>query len=121
MHGGGAVMAEIYYGRSLQNAFQAVAHDLGGMRVMLNVAIGPNDLAVRRRYVRDVAFRERDLVNLADDPAPNPLRARHVLRRTNGLLYEIHLLVQLPLWQYVIKDYPQVGVVTVTRTSKHID
>lgn len=114
-------MAEIYYGRSLQNAFQAVAHDLGGMRVMLNVAIGPNDLAVRRRYVRDVAFRERDLVNLADDPAPNPLRARHVLRRTNGLLYEIHLLVQLPLWQYVIKDYPQVGVVTVTRTSKRID
>ena len=58
-------MAEIYYGRSLQNAFQAVAHDLGGMRVMLNVAIGPNDLAVRRRYVRDVAFREQDLVNLA--------------------------------------------------------
>lgn len=114
-------MTEIYYGRSLQNAFQAIAHDLGGMRTILNLAIGPNDLAVRRRYVRDVAFREQDLVNLADDPAPNPLRARHVLRGTNGLLYEIHLLVQLPLRQYVLVDYPQVSVITVTRISKRID
>ena len=116
-------MTEIYYSRSLQNAFQAIAHDLGGMRTILNLAIGPNDLAARRRYVRDVAFRERDLVNLADDPAPNPLRARHVLRGTNGLLYEIHLLVQppLPLWQYVLVDYPQVSVITVTRISKRID
>lgn len=114
-------MSEIYYGRSLQNAFQAIAHDLGGMQAMLNLAIGPNDLAVRRTYVHGVALREQDLANLADDPAPNPLRARHILRRTNDLLYEIHLLVQLPLWQYILVDYPQVGVITVTRTSKRID
>ena len=37
------------------------------------------------------------------------------------LLYKIHLLVQLPLWQYILIDYPQVGVITVTRTSKRID
>lgn len=108
---------EIYHGRSLQNAFQAVAHDLGGMRVMLNVAIGPNDLAVRRRYVRDVAFREQDLVNLADHPTPQGWRTT-ILRRTNELLYEIHLLVQLPLWQYVITAYPRLDVITAVRTSE---
>ena len=109
--------AEIYYGRSLQNAFQATAHDLGGMRVMLNVAIGPNDLAVRRRYVRDVTFREQDLINLADYPTPRDWRTT-ILRRTNELLYEIHLLVQLPLWQYVITGYPRLNVVTAVRTSE---
>ena len=36
-------MAEIYYGRSIQNALQTIAHDLGGMQTMLNLAIGPND------------------------------------------------------------------------------
>lgn len=108
---------EIYYGRSLQNAFQAVAHDLGGMRVMLNVAIGPNDLAVRRRYVADVAFREQVLVNLADRPTPQGGRTT-ILRRTNELLYEIHLLVQLPLWQYVIKEWPSIDIVTAVRTSE---
>lgn len=114
-------MAEIYYGRSLQNALQAIAHDLGGMRTMLSLAIGPNDLAVRRGYVRGVTFRAQDFINLADYPAPRPLRTRDILRRTNDLLYEIHLLVQLPLWQYVLVDYPQVSVVTVVRTSKRID
>ena len=54
-------------------------------------------------------------------PAPYPLLARNILRRTNDLLYKIHLLVQLPLWQYILIDYPQVGVITVTRTSKRID
>lgn len=108
---------EIYYGRSLQNAFQAVAHDLGGMRAMLNVAIGPSDLAVRRRYVRDVAFREQDLVNLADYPTPRGWRTT-ILRRTNDLLYEIHLLVQLPLWQYVIEEWPSIDIVTAIRTPK---
>ena len=114
-------MAEIYYGRSLQNALQAIAHDLGGMRTMLSLAIGPNDLAVRRSYVRAVTFCEQDLGNLADGPAANLLWARHALQRTNDLLYEIHLLVQLPLWHYVLTDYPQVNVITVTRTSKRID
>ena len=114
-------MAEIYYGRSMQNALQTIAHDLGGMQTMLNLAIGPNDQAVRRSYVLAVTFREQDLVNLADDPALSPLRTRDILRRTNDLLYEIHLLVQLPLWQYILVDYPQVGVITVTRTSKRID
>ena len=114
-------MAEIYYGRSLQNALQAIAHDLGGMRTMLSLAIGPNDLAVRRSYVRGVTFRAQDFINLADSPAANLLWARHALQRTNDLLYEIHLLVQLPLWHYVLTDYPQVNVITVTRTSKRID
>ena len=91
------------------------------MRTMLSLAIGPNDLAVRRCYVRGVTFRAQDFINLADSPAPYPLLARNILRRTNDLLYKIHLLVQLPLWQYILIDYPQVGVITVTRTSKRID
>ena len=111
-------MAEIYYGRSMQNAFQAIAHDLGGMRAMLNLAIGPNDQAVRRSYVLGVTFRAQDFINLADYPVPHPLWTRDILRRTNDLLYEIHLLVQLPLWHYVFTNYPQVSVITVTRISK---
>ena len=114
-------MAEIYYGRSIQNALQTIAHDLGGMQTMLNLAIGPNDQTVRRGCVRGVTFRAQDFINLADYPAPHPLRTRDILRRTNDLLYEIHLLMQLPLWQYTLVDYPQVDVITVTRTSKRID
>ena len=32
-----------------------------------------------------------------------------------------HSMRQRPLWQYILIDYPQVGVITVTRTSKRID
>ena len=112
-------MTEIYYGRSLQNAYQAIAHDLGGMRAALHLAIGPKDRAVRDRYVRDVSSYEKALALLADQsPAPTRFKQIDVLRRANLLLYEIHLRVQLPLWQYVIKKYPQVDVVTATRTSE---
>ena len=113
-------MSKVYYGRSAPNAYQAIAHDLGGMRTLLRLAIGANDKAVRDRYMRDVALREQDFTNLADHPIPQGWK-NAILGRTNDLLYEIHLLVQLPLWQYVIKDYPQVGVVTAVRTSKRVN
>lgn len=110
-------MTEIYYGRSLSIAFQAVAHDLGGMRAAVHLAVGPRDIAVRKRYTRDLTLREQDLVNLADHPTPKNWQTT-ILRRTNELLYEIHLLVQLPLWQYVIKTYNSVDVVTAVRTTE---
>ena len=64
-------MAEIYYGRSMQNALQTIAHDLGGMQTMLNLAIGPNDQTVRRGCVHGVTFRAQDFINLADYPMTN--------------------------------------------------
>lgn len=113
-------MTEIYYGRSLQNTYQAIAHDLGGMRVALHLALGPKDRAVRDRYVREVSSREKALALLADQFSAPAMRHKQtdVLRYTNQLLYEIHLLVQLPLWQYVVKKYPQVDVITAVRTSE---
>lgn len=110
-------MTEIYYGRSLSNAFQAIAHDLGGMRVMLRLTVDPKDKAVLRSYTRDLIHREHDFINLADRPAPAGWR-KIILRRTNDLLYEIHLLVQTPLWQYVMKEYESIDVVTVTRSDR---
>ena len=109
--------AEIYCGRSLQDAFRAIAHDLGGMRAMLNVAIGPESLIARYFYVRNVSSCEQHLTNLADCPAPRAWR-RAVLRRTNEQLYDIHLLVQLPLWQYVIEEDPLTNTITAIRTPK---
>lgn len=112
-------MTEIYYGHSLQNAYQAIAHDLGGMRAALHLALGPKDRAVRDRYVRDVSYREKAFALLADQfPAPTQYKQTDVLGHTNLLLYEIHLVVQLPLWQYVVKKYPQVDIVTAVRTSE---
>lgn len=112
---------EIYRGRLLQDAFRAVAHDLSGMRVALHLAIGAKDSAVRREYARSVASREQDLVNLADYPTPRDWQ-QTILRRTNNLLYGIHLHIQLPLWQYVIEEYLSVDtgdvVVTAVRTSE---
>lgn len=110
-------MTEVYYGRSLSNAFQAIAHDLGGMRAVLRLAVGPKDKAVRDRYVRDLIHREHDLINLADHPTPAGWQTT-ILRRTNDLLYEIHLLVQTPLWQYSVKTFGSVGVVTATRSDR---
>ena len=110
-------MTEIYYGRSLPNAFQAIAHDLGGMRAMLRLMIGPKDKAVLDRYTRGLIHREYDLVNLANHPTPAGWQ-KTILRRTNELLYEIYLLVQTPLWQYVVKQYESIDVVTAVRSDR---
>lgn len=110
-------MTEVYYGRSLPNAFQAIAHDIGGMRAMLRLMIGPKDKAVLDRYTCDLVYREQDLTNLADHPTPAGWQ-KTILRRTNDLLYEIHLLVQTPLWQYVVKEYESIDVVTVMRSDR---
>lgn len=110
-------MTEIYYGKSLSNAFQAIAHDLGGMRVVLRLTVDPKDKAVRDRYTRDLIHREHDLINLADHPTPAGWQ-KTILRRTNELLYEIHLLVQVPLWQYVVKEYESIDVITAVRSDR---
>ena len=110
-------MTEVYYGRSLSNAFQAIAHDLGGMRAVLRLAIDPKDKAVRDHYIRHLIHREHDFINLADHPTPVGWQTT-ILERTNDLLYEIHLLVQAPLWQYVVKQYESIDVVTAVRSDR---
>ena len=114
-------MSEIYYGQSLSNAFQAIAHDLGGMRVVVRLALGPQDINPRTRYVRDLIHREHDFVNLADNPSMPEKWWKGVVSRTNDLLYEIHLTVQLPLWQYVVTEWQQIDLVTVCRVSKRVE
>lgn len=110
-------MTEVYCGKSLSNAFQAIAHDLGGMRAVLRLAISPKDKVVRDRYTRDLIRREYDLVSLANHPTPASWQ-KTILGRTNELLYEIHLLVQVPLWQYVVKQYESIDVVTAVRSDR---
>lgn len=44
-----------------------------------------------------------------------------VVSRTNDLLYEIHLTAQVPLWQYVVVEWPQIDLVTVCRVSKRVE
>lgn len=110
-------MSEIYHGVSLPDAYRAIAHDLGGMRVMVHLALGPEDARVRDRYIRDLVCREHDLINLADHPTPVGWRTT-ILNRINELLYEIYLLIQLPLWQYVMRCPEPVGVITVVRNDR---
>ena len=110
-------MSEIYQGVSLPNAYQAIAHDLGGMRAMLCLALGPEDARVRDSYIRSLIHREHDFINLADHPPPKSWQTT-ILNRTNELLYEIHLLIQLPLWQYVVKRYGSAGVIIVVRDDR---
>lgn len=114
-------MSEIYYGRSLSNAFQAIAHDLGGMRVAVRLALGPQDINPRTRYVRDLIHREHDFVNLADHPSMPEKWWKGVVSRTNDLLYEIHLTAQVPLWQYDVAEWQQIDLVTVRRASKRVE
>ena len=114
-------MSEIYYGQSLSNAFQAIAHDLGGMRVVVRLALGPQDINPRTRYVRDLIHREHDFVNLTDHSGMPKKWWKRVVSHTNDLLYEIHLTAQVPLWQYVVAEWPQIDLVTVRRVSKRVE
>ena len=114
-------MSEVYCGRSLSNAFQAIAHDLGGVRVAVQLALGPKDINPCKRYLLHLTYREHDFVNLADHPSMPEKWWKGIVQRTNDLLYEIHLTVQLPLWQYVVTDWQQLDLVTVRRVSKRVE
>ena len=114
-------MTEIYYGRSMENAFQAIAHDLGGMQVAVRLALGQKDIAPRKAYLRRLAAHERSFVGLANYPDAYKKWWKEIVSRTNDLLYEIHLTTQLPLWQYVVAEWPQIDLVTARRVSERTE
>lgn len=114
-------MTEIYCGRSMENAFQAIAHDLGGMQVAVRLALGQKDIAPCKAYLRRLADHERSFADLADHPDASKKWWKGTVRRTNDLLYEIHLTVQLPLWQYVVTEWQPLDLVTVRRVSKRVE
>lgn len=114
-------MTEIYYGRSMENAFQAVAHDLGGMQVAVRLALGQKDIAPRKAYLRRLADHERSFADLADHPDASKKWWKETVRRTNDLLYEIHLMTQLPLWQYVVVEWPHINLVTARRVPERTE
>ena len=114
-------MSEVYCGQSLSNAFQAIAHDLGGMRVAVRLALGPQDINPCKRYLLHLTYREHDFVNLADHPSMPEKWWKGIVQRTNDLLYEIHLMTQLPLWQYVVVEWPQIDLVTARRVPERTE
>lgn len=107
---------QVYSGYARTEAFEAIAEDLKAMALMIRAACAGRYKRGGIPYIDGIAFWTREFMNLASYKTSSTWQ-QIITDRTNNLLREIHLTLQLPLWKYTVvaKAYAGPGRIEVWR------